>query len=102
MTPQTIYVNQHKLPKMIDTDEVDSLLRQFEISLRTARKNLLSQLTLRAKEQIIHLLERDDNDYEEIKEALLSRHITTYASVADTFITGNKGEIYNIDVQQGG
>ena len=64
---QTIYVNQHKLPKMTETDDVEIFLRQYEISLKTAKipedkwkENILSQLTLRAKEQVKHLLQRND------------------------------------------
>jgi len=109
VVPQTIHVNQHKLPKMMDTDDVDIFLRQFEVSLRTAnipenkwKENLLSQLTLRAKEQVIQLLEREDTDYNEIKEALLSRHITTYAAAAEAFFSANKGEIYTLDLQLAG
>ena len=107
--PQTVYVNQHKLPTMTDKDDVEIFLRQLEIALRTSKipvdkwkQHLLSQLTLQAKEQVIGLLEDDDTDYDDIKKALLNRHVMTYAAAAEAFFTADKGELLNIPVQQAG
>ena len=107
--PQTVYVNQHKLPTMTDKDDVEIFLRQLEIALRTSKipvdkwkQHLLSQLTLQAKEQVIGLLEDDDTDYDDIKQALLNRHVMTYAAAAKAFFTADKGELLNTPVQQAG
>ena len=66
--PQQVTINQHKLPMMTKDDDVEIFVRQLEVALRTARvpqdkwkQSLLSQLTLEAKERVIHLLEDDDS-----------------------------------------
>ena len=66
------------------------------------KQHLLSQLTLQAKEQLIGLLEYEDSDYDDIKQALLGRHTMTFAAAAEAFFTADKGEILNIPVQQAG
>ena len=63
------------------------------------KENLLSQLTTRGKEQVTHMLQRDDTKYDKIKDALLSRHVTTYAAAAEAFFSANNGEMYKIELQ---
>ena len=54
--PQTIQINQHKLPVMTDKDDVENFIGQLEIALRTGnvprdnwKQHLLSQLTVSVK-----------------------------------------------------
>ena len=37
--------------------------------------------------------------YEDIKEALLSRHIITFAAAVEAVFTGDRGEIYTMNIQ---
>ena len=41
-------------------------------------------------------------EYDEIKEALLNRHVTTYAAAAEAFFSTDKGVIYNMEGQLAG
>ena len=73
-------MQQTKLPTMNESDEVDVLVSQLEIALKSAgiprsrwKHNLLTQLTLTAKEPIEALLDDETVGYEEVKEALVSR-----------------------------
>ena len=74
MVPQQVHINQHKLPLMTDKDDVEVLLRQLEIALRTAhipqdkwKQHLLSQLTLEANERVVDLLEDETSDIDNIR-----------------------------------
>ena len=109
VVPQQVHVNQMKLPMMTDNDEVEPFLRHLEIALKTAlipedrwKQYLLSQLTIKTKEQVIALLEDNNSDYEVIKQALLSRNITTFAAAAEAFFTADKNQLLSLQPQQMG
>ena len=94
---------------MIDKDEVEPFIRHLEIALKTAlipqdrwKQYLLSQLTVKTKEQVISLIEDDDLDYEVIKQALLNRHTTTFAAAAEAFFTADKGQLLSLQPQEMG
>ena len=51
---------------------------------------------------MIELLENDDTEYEDIKQALLGRHVMTYAAAAEALFSADKGELLNGQIQQVG
>ena len=91
---------------MTDKDEVEPFIRHLEIALKTAvipqdrwKQYLLSQLTVKRKEQVIYLIEEDDSEYEDIKQALPNRKTTTFAAAAEAFFTADKGQLLNLQLQ---
>ena len=59
---------------MSETDDVEAFITQLEIALKLAnlsqakwKHHLLMQVTVRAKEPVVHLLDDDLADYEDVK-----------------------------------
>ena len=107
--PQQVHINQHKLPLMTDKDDVEVFLRQLEIGLRTSRipqdkwkQYLLSQLTLDAKEMVVHLLEDETSEYDDIKRALIGCTTMTFAAAAEAVFTADKGNLLALPSRQAG
>ena len=58
------------------------------------KHNMLTHLTVSTKEPIIALLENDLADYDDIKDALLSRKIMSHATTAEAYYSFNNKELY--------
>ena len=94
---------------MTKDNDIDIFVRQLEVDLRTARvpqekwkQSLLSQLTLDAKEKVIHLLEDEDSQYDEIKAALLGSTSMTFAAAAECVFMTDKGALTHMPIRQTG
>ena len=74
---------EHNSNQTKETDDIEAFIRHLEIAFKSTgidkgkwRHHLLTQLTVGAKEPVVHLLENDDiADYDDIKEALLGGQI---------------------------
>ena len=107
--PQQVTINQHKLHLMTKDDDIDIFVRQLEVALSTAtvpqekwKQSLLSQLTLDVNEKVIHLLEDEDSQYDEIKTALLGSANMTFAAAAECVFTADMGALTHMPIRQAG
>ena len=99
--PQMVNITQTKLPLMKDTDDVEIFVKQLETVMRSAdvprtksKHHLLTQLTVTAKEPLDSLLEDGDIQYEEVKEAIMSRKVMTNATAAEAYYSNNRELLY--------
>ena len=105
--PQTVQITQSKLPVMTEKDDVEAFVNQLEIAMKSAglprtkwKHHMLTQLTVPAKEPIVALLDDEHVEYEEVKEALLSRKITSHAAAAEAYYSFNNRELLNLPLTQ--
>ena len=57
-------------------------------------------IIVHAKEPIVELLDDDMVGYEEVKEVLLSRKITSHAAVAEAYYSFNNRELFSLPLTQ--
>ena len=76
--PQRVTINNHKVPLMKEVDYVESFVVQLEaalVSLRIPRDDwrqyVHSQVTLEAKEKIMHLLTDNGSTYDDIRAGMM-------------------------------
>ena len=105
--PQTMWIMEHKLPLMNDTDDVLAFITQLEIALKSSnlpqdkwKHHLLTQLTVSAKEPVVNLLDDELVGYEEVKQAILGRRVLSHAAAAEAFFTHNNKELLTLPVMQ--
>ena len=71
-----------------------------DIPKRDWKKCLHSQLTLNAKYKILHLLQKPDSTYEELRDALMGCAEMTFSTAAEVFFTGDRGNIAQLTPRQ--
>ena len=87
---QRVTFNNHKVPLMKDGDDVESIVVQLEaalVSLRIPRGDwrqyVHSQITLEAKEKIIHLLTDNDLTNDNIRAGLLGSSAISFMAMTE-------------------
>ena len=105
--PQTVQITQNKLPTMTESDDLEAFVTQLEIAMKSVglprtkwKHHMLTQLTVAAKEPIVALLDDDLAGYEAVKDALLSRKITSHATAAEAYYSFNNRELLNLPLTQ--
>ena len=85
---------------MTESDDIEEFITCLEITLRSAgtqrskwKHSLLTRLTQKAKQAILRMLEDDSVGYEEIKEALVNRNITTAVAASKAFFSFNNNQV---------
>ena len=94
--PQQITIQNKKMPKMMDKDDLELFIQQLEAALVSSdipRNKWLkyshSQLTVDAKQKVMHLLQEHDLTYDDIKDALIGCTAVSFASTAEgLWLTG--------------
>ena len=59
---------------------------------------MLTQLTVKAREPVVSLLQDDLIDYDDAKDALLSRHIMSHAAAAEAFYSLDNRQLLEVPV----
>ena len=105
--PQTVTIQNHKLPEMREGEEVETFIAMFKAALRTNKipqaqwkPKLHSHLTLKTKIRIQSTIQDCDSTYEEVKEALLGCSNMTFSAAAKTLMSGDGEKQYNLDHRQ--
>ena len=90
---------------MKETDDLEFFLVQLEIALKSGgvdrarwKHHMLTQLTVKAKEPVVFLVEDDLIDYDDVKEALFSRHIMSHAAAAEAFYSLDNRQLLDVPV----
>ena len=85
---------------MKESDDIEEFITCLEIALRFAgtqrgkwKHSLLTQLTQKAKQPILSMLEDDSVSFEEIKEALVARNMTTPATASEAFFSFSNNQL---------
>ena len=105
--PQQVMVQNHKIQVMTKGDEIDTFVKKLQVAMRAARipvdkwkQSLLPQMTLEATEEVVHLLENNDSQYEDIKAALLDSSAMTFVAAAECLFTADKGTITHLPIRR--
>ena len=100
VAPQAIIVQSQKLPKMHESDDVETFLELFEAALRVNeispdlwKRKLHAQLPNLVKVKIQWVLQDDRATYDQIKETLLGCAEISFGVVAEAFKTAEKGKL---------
>ena len=104
--PQQITIQHHKLPKMNEKDDLELFIQQVEAALvssdipRDKWTNYLhSQLTLEAKQKVMHLLQEPDSAYDDIRAALMGCAAMSFASAAEAIFTADRGKVTQLPLR---
>ena len=96
--PQTITIQNTKLPEMKDTDDTELFIAMFEATLRSNnileaqwKNKLHAHRTIKAKAKI------QTATYEEIKDALLGCLAMTFSSAAEDLCTEERGRLIKLE-----
>ena len=105
--PQTITIQNTKLPEMKDTDDTEMFIAMFEAALHSNNipeaqwKNMLhAHLSMKVKTKIQTVIQDQDSMYEEIKDALLGCMAMIFSSAAENLCTGERGRLINQEPRQ--
>ena len=85
---------------MKETNDIEEFVTCLQIALRSAgtqrnkwKHSLLIQLTQKAKQPILGMLEDDSVGFEEIKEALVARNMTTLVAASEAIFSFNNNKL---------
>ena len=100
VAPQAIIVQSQKLPKMHESDDVETFIELFEAALRANeispdlwKRKLHAQLPNSVKVKIQWVLQDDGATYDQIKEALLGCAEVSFGVAAEAFKAAEKGKL---------
>ena len=92
---------------MAEGDDIDIFVQQLEVALLSEeipndkwKSFIHSQLTLNAKQKVIHLLQQPDATYDEIRAGLMGSSSMTFAATAEAIFTADKGKIQQLPGRQ--
>ena len=107
VVPQTITIQNHKLPEMKDVEDAELFVTMFEAALRSNnvphvqwKNKLNAHLSLKSKARIQSVIQDNDSTYEEVKEALLGFAAMTFCSAAEDMCTSEKRRLFNLEPRQ--
>ena len=97
--PQRVTINNHNVPQMKESDDLESFVLQLEaalVSLKIPREEwrqyIHSQVTVEAKEKIMHLLIDEEAIYDDIRAGLLVCSAMSFAATAEALFGPMRGE----------
>ena len=105
--PQNITIQKEELPKMKERDDIELYVDQLEEALvastipeRKWKTYLHSQLTLKTKQKVIHLLKDVTSSYEDIKEALMGCAAMTFRAASEAFYSADRGKLSHLPLRE--
>ena len=105
--PQTIHLENTRLPKMTDGEDVASFIELFEAAMEDNRippgqwkAKVHAALDSKTKLKVRDTITNTDSTYNELKEALVGCGDLSFSHASESFMTGDRGETLTLPVRQ--
>ena len=105
--PQTVHINNVKLPKMSEGEDVEIFVELFEAALADNgitedkwKGKLHAALDTTSKLKVRDVITDHDATYDEVKAALISCGTLTFSASSEALMSADKGKILTLPIRQ--
>ena len=107
VVPQTIHIDSTKLPKMTDTEDIETFLELFEIAMEDNhipqakwKSKVHAALTSDAKLRIRDVIKDPTSTYQTLKDALIGCGALTFSHASENIMTSEGGKNFTLTLRQ--
>ena len=105
--PQTVFIDNTKLPKMKEGEEVEPFLEMFELAMEDNnipqakwKGKIHAALTTETKLRVRDIFRDPGSTYENLKDALIGCGALTFSHASENLMTAEKGKTLTLPLRQ--
>ena len=105
--PQTVHIENIKLPKMVEGEDVEIFIELFEAALTDNevpadkwRGKLHAALDTGSKLKVREIITNPDSTYQDIRTALLGCGTLTFSASSEAIMTADRGQTLELPIRQ--